>query len=79
MPGALLVNDLARTLAVVAGDLDRRGYMYAGTVRQAARALLAVDQDEPGGCRGCGAPLPYAGRGRPRVWCGEPCRRRKRP
>lgn len=71
-------QDLARTLVRVAGDLDRLGYAYAGVVRQGARALLDSNGDS-NGCRGCSAPLPYAGRGRPRVWCSERCRRQSRP
>lgn len=72
-------HDLARGLALVASDLDAKGYPLAGMVRQAARALLNGDHGTDGGCRGCGAELAYAGRGRPRVWCGESCRRRHRP
>lgn len=72
-----MTHDLARSLALVAADLDRRGYALTGVVRQAARQLLAAES--PGdGCRGCGAELVYRGRGRPRVWCGETCRNRAR-
>ena len=71
-------DDLARLLGFVAGDLETRGYPRAGVVRQAARALLSsAPADE--GCRGCGGPLPEQPAGRPRIWCGEPCRRRHRP
>jgi hypothetical protein len=70
-------TDLARRLGYVAADLDRRGYVYAGVLRQAARVLLEVDQDPPG-CRGCGRPLDQPATGRRRRWCGERCRRRHR-
>ncbi len=71
--------DLARLLARVAAELDERGYSRAGVVRRAARALLDGPETEPGGCRGCGGPLPTSPKGRPRQWCSEPCRRRHRP
>lgn len=72
------MDDLPRQLAYIAGDLDRRGYPYAGAVRRAARALLEVPDRDPAGCRGCGTPLEQPATGRPRVWCSERCRRRKR-
>ena len=72
-------RDLARRLAFVAGDLDRRLYPYAGVIRQAARALLDVDPPDGDGCRGCGTELEQPSTGRRRVWCSEACRRRKRP
>lgn len=65
-------DQLVRDLALIAGDLDRRLYPYTGVLRRAARALLETDTPtppSPDGCRGCGVPIPYAGRGRPRVWC----------
>ena len=68
---------LARQVAYVAQDLDARGYRMAGVVRQAAQALLELPDAGADGCRGCGAPLPVS-TGRPRVWCGEPCRNRAR-
>jgi hypothetical protein len=71
--------ELARTLGYVAADLDARGYHAAGAVRRAARALLEVDPATDGGCPGCGVEVPYQGRGRPRRWCSERCRRRHRP
>lgn len=71
--------DLARLTALVAGDLDRKGYPSAGVVRQAARALLEAVPVDAGGCRGCGAELDQPATGRPRVWCSEACRRRKPP
>lgn len=70
-------SNLARQAAFVAADLDRRGYPMASVVRMAARALLELDPPAAG-CRGCGAALPVQSGGRPRVWCGEPCRRRHR-
>lgn len=68
---------LARLGALVAGDLERRGYPMAGIVRQIARALVTVSPARDTGCRGCGAPL-TTGRGRPRIWCSERCRRQQR-
>lgn len=69
--------DLARQVAIVAGDLEAKGYSYAGVIRQAARALAAEPQSIDDGCRRCGAPLPSKGRGRPRIWCDDQCRRGK--
>lgn len=71
--------DLARLLGLVATGLDNEGHRYSGIVRHAARVVLDVPDHRDGGCRGCGARLPTAGRGRPRVWCSETCRRRHRP
>jgi hypothetical protein len=71
-------GDLTRQLTWVAEDLDSKRYPYAGVVRQAARERLEVEQfpsDDADRCRGCGEELEYAGRGRPRVWCSEECRR----
>lgn len=73
-------TDLARQVAFVATDLDRRGYAMAGVIRCAARALLEIPETaDDGACRGCGGPVPVRATGRPRVWCGETCRRRSRP
>lgn len=72
------MDDLARHLAFVAGDLDQRHYPYAGVVRQAARLLAEQPARIADGCRGCGTPLKQPDTGRPRVWCSERCRRRKR-
>jgi hypothetical protein len=66
-------DTLARQLAWVAADLDRRGYAFVGPIRRAARALLEVDPPDDG-CRGCGQPLT----GRRRTWCSEACRSRVR-
>ena len=71
--------DLARRLALVASDLDGRGYPAAGIIRQAARALLEAPEDTDDGCRGGGVDLDQPATGRRRVWCSEPCRRRHRP
>ncbi len=70
---------LARDLAFVAGDLDQRGYPFAGTIRQAARALLDVPEPAGQGCKACGADLPAGRTGRPRIWCSDKCRRAHRP
>jgi hypothetical protein len=77
---------LARQLAYVAQDLDARQYPYAGVIRQAARRLLALaDEEEVAGrnqhteavCAGCGEPITQKATGRPRKWCGRGrCRKR---
>lgn len=71
---------VARLLAQVAADLDRRGLHHAGIVRQGARLLLEPPggSDNPGGCAGCGAPLKHPATGRKRKWCGDRCRDRAR-
>jgi hypothetical protein len=69
---------LARSLGFVAADLDRRGYAYSGLLRQAARALLEIDPDDPDGCPGCGRTIDQPPTGRRRIWCSEACRRRHR-
>lgn len=71
-------DDLARTLALVAGDLDRRLYPYAGVVRRAARALLEAEPPADDGCLGCGAPLEQPATGRRRKYHDEACRSRAR-
>jgi hypothetical protein len=68
----------ARMLAWIASDLDRRGLVYAGFVRQCARSWLEVPEHRDHGCRGCGAELTQPATGRRRVWCGEACRSRTR-
>jgi hypothetical protein len=68
-------DHLAAQLAWIAGDLDRRGYPFAGPIRQAARTLLAdTPPTDPNGCAGCGQALT----GRRRRWCSEACRSRLR-
>lgn len=74
---------LARDLAHVASDLERRGYPYAPGVRRAARALLHLSMinghgGDPDGCPGCGRTVHQPERGRRRRWCSERCRRRYR-
>lgn len=70
---------VSRLLAQAAADLDRRGLHYAGVVRRAARLLLDVpDEDPGGGCAGCGRPLRQPATGRRRKWCSEACRARAR-
>ncbi|CAN5764899.1 hypothetical protein BH23ACT2_BH23ACT2_01600 [soil metagenome] len=70
--------ELARQVAFVATDLDRRQYPFAPVVRQAARLLLDLTDHSDNGCRGCGAELPQPVTGGRRLWCGETCRRRHR-
>ncbi|MDA8237910.1 MAG: hypothetical protein M0T75_08530 [Chloroflexi bacterium] len=43
-----------------------------------ARAVADAPFDEPGRCRGCGAPLEVRHRGRRRLWCGDGRCARKR-
>ena len=71
---------VARRLSYVAADLDRRGYSYAGAVRQGARLLLDLDTPPPeaDGCVGCGQELEQPAKGRRRKWCSEACRTRTR-
>jgi hypothetical protein len=69
-------DQLARQLAWVAADLDRRCYPFASPVRIAAR--LVLDLPDHDGCRGCGAVLEQPATGRRRVWCTEACRSRHR-
>lgn len=70
---------VARQLSHVAADLDRRGYAYAGAIRQAARLLLDLDlPSRDDGCAGCGQELEQPDTGRRRKWCGEACRSRAR-
>lgn len=71
-------TELARQLAFVATDLDRRNYAFAPVVRRAARRLLDLPDHSDGGCRGCGAELPQPPSGGKRLWCSEQCRRRHR-
>jgi hypothetical protein len=68
----------ARMLGWIAADLERRGAVYAGFVRQCARDLLRLPDPDPDGCRGCGAVLAQPATGRRRVWCTEACRSRTR-
>lgn len=68
--------DLARRLALVADDLDHRGYMAAGVVRQGARELSRHRVPTDDACPTCGDPVLQTGRGRPRVYCDKECRRR---
>lgn len=72
-------TELARSLALVAADLDDRGYRFAGVVRQAARTLIAAPvPTTEDGCRGCGRALDQPVTGGRRLWCSERCRRRHR-
>jgi hypothetical protein len=61
----------------VAADVDRCGSPYGGLLRRAARLLLDVP-GETTGCAGCGAHVEQPPTGRPRRWCSERCRRRRR-
>jgi hypothetical protein len=70
---------LARTLGFVAADLEARGYHGHGVVRQAARHMLEVpDDQDDAGCAGCRAELTQPPTGRRRKWCSEACRSRAR-
>lgn len=69
---------LARQLAYIAGDLDRRMYPYAAVVRRAARAVLDVDPADDDACLGCGLPLDQPATGRRRKYHDEACRSRAR-
>jgi hypothetical protein len=76
---------LARQLALIASDLESRGYEHTGPLRQAARLLVGspddahgLDDEQTAGeprCGWCGGPLVRQARGRPRRWCSARCRR----
>jgi hypothetical protein len=68
----------ARMLGWIASDLERRGAVYAGFVRQCARDLLEVPDHNRNGCAGCGTALDQPTTGRRRKWCSEACRSRTR-
>jgi hypothetical protein len=69
--------DLATAILFVADDLERRGYPFAGAVRQAARRLTELEPlHATNGCELCGRPLDQKRFGRPRRWCSERCRKR---
>lgn len=71
---------LSRALTFVAADLDRKGYPFAGAVRQAARRMAEVEKgdrsDNP--CPQCGGEVERSSRGRPKVYCTDRCRDRAR-
>jgi hypothetical protein len=72
-------TNLAELGRLLLDDLEQRDYAYLGVVRQLVAALAGVPKSAPDGCAGCGAELDQSGRGRPRRWCAESCRRRHRP
>lgn len=82
------VNDpeLARAVVVSADDLEHRGWLRAGLLRQAARRLVELSAEVDGlrvarageGCAVCGAPLTQPARGRRRLYCSTACRRSAR-
>lgn len=67
--------ELARTLALVAGDVERRGLSYAGVLRRAARALADVGEPSTAGCPRCRAPVDRKPTGRPARYCSPRCRK----
>ena len=69
---------VARLLAQVAADIERRGLPYHGVIRQGVHLLLELPDDTGEGCAGCGAELVHPATGRRRKWCTEACRRRHR-
>jgi hypothetical protein len=69
--------DLVALLLVVADSLERQKQGgSAGVLRTAARRIATGEQSD--GCERCGKPLEQKPTGRPRRFCSEPCRRRKR-
>ncbi len=68
--------DLARLLALVADDLDHRGYRAAGVVARAARFIAQTSATTDAGCPQCGRDVEQLGLGRPRVFCTTSCRRK---
>jgi hypothetical protein len=73
------MTDLAHLAGLLVADLEQRCYPYLGALRQVVAAALAGVPKSGDGCAGCGRELAQSGRGRPRRWCGESCRRRHRP
>ena len=65
---------LGHVLAVLATDLDGRGFPYAGPLRQAARRLHEIANGTSDGCRRCGEPLTQPATGRRKVFCSTRCR-----
>ena len=80
---------LAQGLSLSAEDLEYRGWTRSGLLRQGARRIveLAVEIDQlrtalgvptsGDSCRKCHGPIVQAGRGRPRIYCGD-CSPRKK-
>ncbi len=68
-------RSIAQRLLAKAEDLERRGDLETGILRQAAAALMATSASaQLSTCRGCGRPIERRpGPGRPRSWC-EYCR-----
>jgi hypothetical protein len=64
---------VAHTVALIADDLDAKGYAWTGALRQAVR-LLHTDDGRPR-CERCGQPLDVADTGRPRRFCTDRCRK----
>ena len=64
---------LAHLVAVIAADLEDRGFQFTGPLRDAARRLHQIAND---GCRQCGQPVEHLTTGRPRLFCGDTCRQR---
>lgn len=68
-------DDLARLVALVADDLDHRGYKAAGVVRRAAQVLAETPASPPpSSCPACGVPIVQPERGRRRKYCSTRCR-----
>src|SRR5437764_501339 len=70
---------LARSGAIVADDLEHRGYKAAGTVRQLARRVAELSSlaPRPETCPVCGGPLVQPRLGRRRNVCSARCRATK--
>jgi endogenous inhibitor of DNA gyrase (YacG/DUF329 family) len=65
----------ARLALVIADELDRRSFPFAGVVRSLARDVLEHRCDVPeAACPSCGGPVEQPARGRRRLYCSPRCR-----
>ena len=72
-------RDLATVLLVLADALERQGAGVngVGIIRRSAAFLVSLPVPQPGPtCPACAGPVARPARGRPRVYCSVPCRRR---
>lgn len=73
------LTELARLVALVASDLEHRGYQASAVVRRGAQALTeaaAWAPDDDSACPGCGGPVEQPELGRRRSFCSTSCRKR---
>jgi hypothetical protein len=77
---ATATTDLAGVLLYIANDLEARLYPYSGAIRRGAARIKELEATAPtvDTCSRCGKPIDQKPLGRPRRFCSESCRRRKR-